>query len=78
MDADDNTSSTRMKHSKLAETSQTIPKEIVLPEGTDLSSVAGIDVPAEDVRNALEFLEFCYVFGEASDSTHIVVISRCL
>ncbi|XP_047981202.1 uncharacterized protein LOC125222557 isoform X2 [Salvia hispanica] len=64
LDADDNTSSTRMKHSKLAETSQTIPKEIVLPEGTDLSSVAGIDVPAEDVRNALEFLEFCYVFGE--------------
>ncbi|XP_042030985.1 uncharacterized protein LOC121777707 isoform X2 [Salvia splendens] len=64
LNADDNTSSKKMKHSKLAETSQTIPKEIVLPVGTDLSSVAGIDVPAEDVGNALEFLEFCYVFGE--------------
>ncbi|XP_047955407.1 uncharacterized protein LOC125201369 isoform X3 [Salvia hispanica] len=64
LNADDNTSSKRMKHSKLAETSQTIPKEIVLPVGTDLTSVAGIDVPAEDVGNALEFLEFCYVFGE--------------
>ncbi|XP_042026191.1 uncharacterized protein LOC121773403 isoform X2 [Salvia splendens] len=64
LNADDNTSSKRMKHSKLTETSQTIPIEIVLPVGTDLTSVAGIDVPAEDVGNALEFLEFCYVFGE--------------
>ncbi|XP_042027962.1 uncharacterized protein LOC121775066 [Salvia splendens] len=63
-DADDNTSSKRMKLSKLSETSQTIPNDIVLPVGTDSSSVDGIDVPAEDVRNALEFLEFCYVFGE--------------
>ncbi|XP_042029648.1 uncharacterized protein LOC121776540 isoform X3 [Salvia splendens] len=64
LNADYNTSSKRMKHSKLDETSQIIPKEVVLPVGTDLSSVAGIDVPAEDVGHALEFVEFCYVFGE--------------
>ncbi|KAL1536901.1 hypothetical protein AAHA92_29477 [Salvia divinorum] len=64
LNADDNTTSKKMKHSKLAETSHTIRKEIVLPVGTNLRSVAGIDVPAEDVGNALEFLEFCYVFGE--------------
>lgn len=72
MDADDNITSKKMKHSRLAETNHAIPKEIVLPQGTDLTSVAGIDVPAEDVGSVLEFLEFCSVFGEASDPVYIV------
>ncbi|XP_057784057.1 uncharacterized protein LOC131001586 isoform X4 [Salvia miltiorrhiza] len=51
--------SKKTKRCKSAKTSH-----IVLPLGTDLTSVAGIDVPAEDVGSALEFLEFCSVFGE--------------
>lgn len=46
--------------------------DIPLPEGTELTSVAGIDVCAEDVGNALQFLEFCSVFGKASDFVYIV------
>lgn len=42
--------------------------EIPLPLGTDLNTVAGIDVSIEDVGNALQFLEFCAAFGKASDS----------
>ncbi|KAI3451749.1 hypothetical protein Pfo_008414 [Paulownia fortunei] len=38
--------------------------DIPLPVGTELTSVAGIDVRAEDVGNALQFLEFCSVFGK--------------
>ncbi|KAL2247037.1 UNVERIFIED_CONTAM: hypothetical protein Sindi_2556000 [Sesamum indicum] len=41
--------------------------EVPLPVGTELNSVAGIDVHTEDVGNALQFLEFCAVFGKASD-----------
>ncbi|XP_073018598.1 uncharacterized protein [Primulina eburnea] len=38
--------------------------EIPLPMGSDLLSVAGIDVCAEDVGEALQFLEFCAVFAK--------------
>ncbi|KAK4416513.1 Cell division cycle-associated 7-like protein [Sesamum alatum] len=41
--------------------------DIPLPVGTELTSVAGIDVRAEDVGNALQFLEFCSVFGKILD-----------
>lgn len=36
--------------------------DIPLPVGTELTSVAGIDISAEDVGDALQFLEFCSVF----------------
>lgn len=58
---------------KRMKTNNTVHKEIVLPLGTDLTSVAGIDVPAEDVGNALEFLEFCSVFKKASGFDYILV-----
>ncbi|KAF8407850.1 hypothetical protein HHK36_006987 [Tetracentron sinense] len=38
--------------------------DIPLPKGIDLTSVAGIDLPAEDVGHALQFLEFCTAFGQ--------------
>lgn len=59
--------------SEHAETSSSTHKEIMLPPGTDLTSVSGIDMPAEDVGNALEFLEFCSVFVEASDLDYMLV-----
>ncbi|KAL0332495.1 UNVERIFIED_CONTAM: Cell division cycle-associated 7-like protein [Sesamum calycinum] len=50
--------------------------DIPLPVGTELTSVNGIDVRAEDVGNALQFLEFCYVFGKASDFSYIILDVR--
>lgn len=41
--------------------------ECLLPVGTDLTSVADIDMRAEDIGNALQFLEFCSVFEKVSD-----------
>lgn len=40
--------------------------EILLPQGVQLSSVASIDVSADDVGHALQFLEFCEAFGQVN------------
>ncbi|CAI9758388.1 unnamed protein product [Fraxinus pennsylvanica] len=37
---------------------------IPLPQGTELTTVGGIDVQPEDIGNALQFLEFCATFGK--------------
>ncbi|PSS30575.1 Cell division cycle-associated 7-like protein [Actinidia chinensis var. chinensis] len=37
---------------------------IPLPQGTELTTVAGIDLPLDDVGHALQFLEFCAAFEE--------------
>ncbi|KAF6143778.1 hypothetical protein GIB67_016699 [Kingdonia uniflora] len=41
--------------------------DIPLPQGTDLTNVAGIDFPAKDVGPVLQFLEFCKSFGKVLD-----------
>lgn len=41
--------------------------DIPLPEGEAVNNVAGIDLQPEDVGNAFQFLEFCAVFGKASN-----------
>ncbi|KAL2498430.1 Zinc-finger domain of monoamine-oxidase A repressor R1 protein [Abeliophyllum distichum] len=41
-----------------------IHAEILLPQGTELTTVGGVDVRPEDVGNALQFLEFCATFGK--------------
>ncbi|KAJ6329982.1 hypothetical protein OIU76_008748 [Salix suchowensis] len=41
-----------------------IDVDIQLPQGTCLKAVAGIELPPEDVGNALQFLEFCASFGK--------------
>ncbi|XP_039044630.1 uncharacterized protein LOC120184162 [Hibiscus syriacus] len=38
--------------------------DIILPQGKLLNCINGIDLPAEDVGHALQFLEFCEAFGE--------------
>lgn len=38
--------------------------DIQLPQGTNLITVAGVDLPPKDVGHALQFLEFCAAFGE--------------
>ncbi|KAG5521592.1 hypothetical protein RHGRI_033972 [Rhododendron griersonianum] len=40
---------------------------IPLPQGTELTSVSGIELPLEDAVHALQFLEFCAAFREASE-----------
>ncbi|XP_031287525.1 uncharacterized protein DDB_G0287625-like [Pistacia vera] len=39
-------------------------KEISLPCGIILNNVASVDIPAEDVGHAFQFLEFCQAFGQ--------------
>ncbi|GMP28448.1 hypothetical protein CsSME_00003987 [Camellia sinensis var. sinensis] len=41
--------------------------DIPLPQGTELTTVAGIDLPLEAVGHALQFLEFCAAFDEILD-----------
>ncbi|XP_043716252.1 uncharacterized protein LOC122664485 isoform X1 [Telopea speciosissima] len=48
-------------------TAQNFNIDIQLPQGADLTTVAGIDLAAEDVGNALQFLEFCAAFGKVLD-----------
>ncbi|KAK1407427.1 hypothetical protein QVD17_39043 [Tagetes erecta] len=38
--------------------------EIQLPQGTELTKLAGIDLPSGDIGHALQLLEFCETFGE--------------
>ncbi|KAG5522620.1 hypothetical protein RHGRI_034690 [Rhododendron griersonianum] len=38
-----------------------------LPQGIELSNVAQIDLPAEDIGHALQFLEFCVAFAKVLD-----------
>ncbi|KAJ8434300.1 hypothetical protein Cgig2_009275 [Carnegiea gigantea] len=41
--------------------------EVMLPPGTLLTSVVGVDLLPEDIGHALQFLEFCSTFGEVLD-----------
>ncbi|KAL4341273.1 hypothetical protein GQ457_08G014410 [Hibiscus cannabinus] len=41
--------------------------DIELHQGTSLITVAGVDLPPNDVGHALQFLEFCAAFGEVLD-----------
>ncbi|XP_039027536.1 uncharacterized protein LOC120161327 isoform X3 [Hibiscus syriacus] len=41
--------------------------DIHLPQGASLITVAGVDLPPNDVGHALQFLEFCAAFGEVLD-----------
>ncbi|PWA87592.1 Zinc-finger domain of monoamine-oxidase A repressor R1 [Artemisia annua] len=38
-----------------------------LPTGSELVTIAGVDLPKEDAGNALQLLEFCYTFGKIVD-----------
>ncbi|KAK9066908.1 hypothetical protein SSX86_014232 [Deinandra increscens subsp. villosa] len=48
-------------------TSNLFQAVIPLPAGTELVTVAGVDIPKEDVGNALQLLEFCSTFGKILD-----------
>ncbi|XP_059642758.1 uncharacterized protein LOC132284649 [Cornus florida] len=44
-----------------------LDSEISLPQGIELTTVAGIDLQPEDIGHALQFLEFCAAFAEILD-----------
>ncbi|KAG4911906.1 hypothetical protein JHK82_052493 [Glycine max] len=46
---------------------QKIEEEIPFPPGTELTEILDIELPPEDIGNALQLLEFCRVFGKALD-----------
>ncbi|KAK8324498.1 hypothetical protein V6Z12_A12G303000 [Gossypium hirsutum] len=56
--------SPNLKKKNIKAKNETSDAEIVLPQGTSLNHIDGIDLPVEDVGHALQFLEFCEVFGE--------------
>lgn len=41
--------------------------EVLLPQSATLTTVAGAEIPPEDVGHALQFLEFCAAFGKVLD-----------
>ncbi|KAH9675834.1 DDT domain-containing protein [Citrus sinensis] len=41
--------------------------EVPLPQSATLTTVAGAEIPPEDVGHALQFLEFCAAFGKVLD-----------
>ncbi|KAF2299501.1 hypothetical protein GH714_032277 [Hevea brasiliensis] len=47
--------------------SKQIDEKIPLPSATCLTTVAGIELPNEDVGDALQFFEFCAAFSEVLD-----------
>lgn len=54
----------RAEEQRQKEIAAEIAAAIPLPEGTNLTTVVGIQINPEDVGNALQFLEFCAAFGE--------------
>ncbi|KAG5527906.1 hypothetical protein RHGRI_028735 [Rhododendron griersonianum] len=43
-----------------------------MPQGTELTSVSGIELPPKDAGHALQFLEFCAAFREASELSPVI------
>ncbi|PKA46626.1 hypothetical protein AXF42_Ash019367 [Apostasia shenzhenica] len=43
---------------------ETIQEDFVLPPGKPLTEVAGVELPEEDVGQALQFMEFCNAFSK--------------
>ncbi|CAK8533268.1 unnamed protein product [Lathyrus sativus] len=52
---------------KVEEDHEKLKEEIPLPIGTEITKILDIELAQEDVGNALQFLEFCRVFGKALD-----------
>lgn len=44
--------------------------EVPLPQGIELTNLANIDMPAEDIGHALQLLEFCEAFGQVKYNIH--------
>ncbi|KAJ7971202.1 Zinc-finger domain of monoamine-oxidase A repressor R1 protein [Quillaja saponaria] len=64
--ADDMSGTKKIKCTANSETEE-IVINIPLPQGTSLTNISGIELPPENVGHALQFLEFCAVFGKALD-----------
>ena len=56
--------------------SKQIEDDIPLPSGTCLTTVAGIQLPHEDVGHALQFFEFCAAFSEVHADPSLVIMNK--
>nr|XP_043617880.1 uncharacterized protein LOC122589631 [Erigeron canadensis] len=56
------------QHSKVKQNAiSSFEAVIPLPTGSELVTIAGVDLPKEDAGNALQLLEFCSTFGKILD-----------
>ncbi|KAF5806628.1 putative transcription factor & chromatin remodeling DDT family [Helianthus annuus] len=64
MKEDGESESCQEEKSSIEDTSEDNDVKLQLPQGTELTNLAGIDLPSGDVGHALQLLEFCETFGE--------------
>ncbi|XP_076922292.1 uncharacterized protein LOC143584020 [Bidens hawaiensis] len=64
MKEDAESESCQEEKSTVEDTSEDYDVELQLPPGTELTNLAGVDLPPGDIRHALQLLEFCEAFGE--------------
>ncbi|XP_076893890.1 uncharacterized protein LOC143546018 [Bidens hawaiensis] len=64
MKEDGERESCQEEKSTVEDTSEDHDVELQLPPGTELTNLAGIDLPPGDIGHALQLLEFCEAFGE--------------
>ncbi|XP_058091403.1 uncharacterized protein LOC131237579 isoform X2 [Magnolia sinica] len=57
----------KLKKHAMGSHSKDVDADVVLPQGHDLVTVGGVDLPADDVGPALQFLEFCTAFRQVLD-----------
>ncbi|XP_076944975.1 uncharacterized protein LOC143615850 [Bidens hawaiensis] len=64
MKEDGESESCQEEKSTVEDTSEDHDVELQLPPGTELTNLAGVDLPPGDIGHALQLLEFCEAFGE--------------
>lgn len=60
---------------RLQSRSRDVCVDIPLPQGTELIAIGEVELPPEDVGNALQFLEFCTAFGKVPSVLFVVCIT---
>jgi hypothetical protein len=62
--ADGENAGAKSQTNAIALNAEKIKEEIPLPLGTEMTKILDLEFAPEDVGNALQFLEFCRVFGK--------------
>ncbi|XP_039683075.1 uncharacterized protein [Medicago truncatula] len=65
--ADGENAGAKSQTNAIALNAEKIKEEIPLPLGTEMTKILDLEFAPEDVGNALQFLEFCRVFGKPLD-----------
>ena len=73
--ADGQNAGAKSQTNAIALNTEKINEEIPLPLGTEMTKILDLELAPEDVGNALQFLEFCRVFGKVFLYTEFSPIS---